>query len=156
NEAIIEQVTRENDEELLARAQANAQAALRAGLTTVRDCGGRGRVVQMLRDRIHRGEVEGPDVLSCGMPVTTTRGHCHWLGLIVDSQEEVRQAAEQMLREEADFLKVMATGGNMTASSDPMKAQYDVEALTLIADMGREVGKHTAAHVLSRSALPGV
>ncbi len=60
-----------------------------------------------------------------------------------------------MLAEDADFLKVMATGGNMTPGSDPMRPQYDAETLTLIADLGRSAGKDTAAHVLSRSALPG-
>jgi imidazolonepropionase-like amidohydrolase len=154
NEEIIAQVARESDDELLARALANARAALQAGLTTVRDCGGRGRVTQRVRDLIHSGQAEGPDVLSCGVPITTTRGHCHWLGLIADSPAEVRGAAERMLAEGADFLKVMATGGNMTASSDPMTPQYDADTLTMIADIGRAAGKHTAAHVLSRSALP--
>src|SRR5262249_50063672 len=41
-------------------------------------------------------------------------------------------------------------------SSDPMKAQYDAETLTLINDVGSEAGKHAAAHVLSQAALPGV
>src|SRR5271156_5366288 len=40
NEAIIAQVTSESDAQLLARIEANALEALRAGLTTVRDCGG--------------------------------------------------------------------------------------------------------------------
>jgi imidazolonepropionase-like amidohydrolase len=155
NEAIIEQVGRESDEQLLARGLANARAALHAGLTTVRDCGGKGRIIQRLRDRIRAGQAEGPDVLACGAPITTRTGHCHWLGLVADTRDEVHQAAERMLAEGADFLKVMATGGNMTPSSDPMRAQYDPETLTLIADLGRSAGKHTAAHVLSRSALPG-
>src|SRR5919204_6134367 len=89
NEAIVEQVGRESDGELLARALANARAAVRAGLTTVRDCGGKGRVVQEVRDRIARGEAEGPDVLSCGVPITTRTGHCHWLGLTADTPDEV-------------------------------------------------------------------
>lgn len=156
NEAVIEQVRRESEEELLARALANARAALRAGLTTVRDCGGKGRIIHEVRDRIRRGEAEGPDVLSCGAPITTRKGHCHWLGLTADTRDEVRRAAKRMLEGGADFLKVMATGGNMTAGSDPMRAQYDPETLTLIADLGREARKHTAAHVLSRAALPGV
>jgi imidazolonepropionase-like amidohydrolase len=155
NEAVIEQVTGETDEELTDRALANARAALSAGLTTVRDCGGRNRVIQEVRDRIRRGPALGPDILACGMPITTRTGHCHWLGLHADTPGEVRRAAERMLAEDADFLKVMATGGNMTAGSDPMRAQYDAETLTLIADLGRAAGKHTAAHVLSRSALPG-
>jgi imidazolonepropionase-like amidohydrolase len=156
HEAIVEQVGRESDEELLARALANARAALRAGLTTVRDCGGRGRVVQEVRDRIARGEAEGPDVLSCGAPITTRTGHCHWLGLTADGEAEASRAAERMLAAGADFLKVMATGGNMTRGSDPMRPQYDPAALLRVADIGRAAGRHTAAHVLSRSALPGV
>jgi imidazolonepropionase-like amidohydrolase len=155
NEAVIEQVGRETDEELLARALANARAALGAGLTTVRDCGGKGRIVQEVRDLIRHGHEPGPDILSCGMPITITRGHCHWLGLVADTPDEVRQAAERMLEEDADFLKVMATGGNMTPSSDPMRAQYSDDVLKMIADIGRAAGMHTAAHVLSRSALPG-
>ena len=155
NEAIIQQVGRESDEQLLERAKTNARAALHAGLTTVRDCGGKDRLVQRLRDQIRTGQTEGPDVLSCGAPITTRTGHCHWLGLVAETRDEVRQAAERMLVEDADFLKVMATGGNMTAGSNPMRPQYDPETLTLIADLGRSAGKHTAAHVLSRSALPG-
>lgn len=156
NALIVAQVGRESDEELLQRALNNARAALQAGLTTVRDCGGRGRIIQEVRDRIRRGEAEGADVLACGAPITTRTGHCHWLGLVADSPGEVRQAAERLLAEGADFLKVMATGGNMTPGSKPMQAQYDDATLALIADLGRQAGKHAAAHVLSRAALPGV
>ncbi len=156
NEAIIAQVTGESEAQLLARIEANAQAALRAGLTTVRDCGGTRNHVQQIRDRIRSGATVGPDILACGGPITTSRGHCHWLGLIADSHDEVDRAAHRMLAEDADFLKVMATGGNMTASSDPMKAQYDGRALQSIVDIGRAANKHSAAHVLSRSALPDV
>ncbi len=155
NDEIIALVGGESDEELVSRALANAAAALRAGLTTVRDCGGRGRIVQAVRDRIRSGDAEGPDVLSCGMPITTRTGHCHWLGLTANTPTEVQRAAERMLAEDVDFLKVMATGGNMTASSDPMAAQYDAATLTLIADIGRRANRHTSAHVLSRVALPG-
>jgi imidazolonepropionase-like amidohydrolase len=154
NEAVVEQVGRESDEELLARARANARAALHAGVTTVRDCGGKGRITQEVRDLVARGAAEGADVLSCGMPITTTRGHCHWLGLIADGHDAACHAAGRMLGEGADFLKVMATGGNMTPSSDPMTPQYEPRTLAAIADLGRAAGRQTAAHVLSRSALP--
>ncbi len=155
-EAIIGQVTSESDDQLLARALTNAKAMLRKGITTVRDCGGKNRLTQRVRDLIQSGESDGADVISCGGPITTTTGHCHWLGLIANSHDEVRRAAEKMIEEDADWLKVMATGGNMTVSSDPMQAQYDDEALSMIADIGRRANKHSAAHVLSRVALPGV
>jgi imidazolonepropionase-like amidohydrolase len=156
NEAIIATVARESDEERLARIAASAQAALRAGLTTVRDCGGTKNHVQQIRDRIRQGALIGPDILACGSPITTTRGHCHWLGLVADTYDEVERACDRMLTEDADFLKVMATGGNMTASSDPMRAQYDAPTLQRIADRGRAANKHSAAHVLSHCALPAV
>src|SRR5207249_4257270 len=72
--AIVEQVTRDADEQLTAHALTAARAALHAGITTVRDCGGRGAIVQAVRDRLRRGEAEGADVLACGAPITTTRG----------------------------------------------------------------------------------
>jgi imidazolonepropionase-like amidohydrolase len=156
NAAIIEQVQGDSDEVLVSRVLANARAALRSGLTTIRDCGGKGRIVQAVRDKIRRGQAEGPDILCCGMPITTRNGHCNWLGLMADTLEEVHSAAERMLAEDADFLKVMATGGNMTPCSDPMRPQYSEAALRLIADIGLKADKHAAAHVLSRSALPMV
>src|SRR2546423_5152656 len=49
NADIVAQVTRESDDELIQRAVAAARAALHAGITTVRDCGGRGEGVQRVR-----------------------------------------------------------------------------------------------------------
>ncbi len=153
---VVDQVTRETEEQLLQRAADNAKAALKAGITTLRDCGAKGTISQQLRDRIRTGDNKGPDIISCGVPITTTTGHCHWLGLIADSSDEVRRVAEKMIAEDADWLKVMATGGNMTPSSDPMSAQFDDAALALITEIGRQGNKHSAAHVLSLSAMPGV
>src|SRR5947207_6603515 len=61
NEAIVAHVSAASDEQLLTQALRNARAALGAGITTVRDCGGKGRIVQEVRDRIHRCEAEGAD-----------------------------------------------------------------------------------------------
>ena len=63
NAAVVDQVGRESADQLRDRALANALAALRAGLTTLRDCGGKARITQEVRDRINRGEgnwLDGP------------------------------------------------------------------------------------------------
>jgi imidazolonepropionase-like amidohydrolase len=151
---VVAQVTRETDEQLVERALANAAAALRVGITTVRDCGGKGRLVQAARDRLRRGDAVGADVLSCGGPITTRTGHCWWLGHIAEGEDEAGRLAERMLADDADFLKIMLTGGNMTPSSDPFAAQYTPAAATRVADVGRAAGKHTAAHVLSLAGMP--
>ena len=77
----------ENDLALLARAVHNAQTALRAGVTTVKDLGGRGGVALALRDAIARGTVPGqshpggwcPDH-HLGRPLLLARRRGRWGG----------------------------------------------------------------------------
>ncbi len=151
---VVRQVCSEQETVLLARALGNAQAALRAGVTTLRDCGGRGLVTVAARDAIRRGWVVGPDLLVSGMPITTTLGHLHYLGLVANDEAEVRTAASGMVEAGVDFIKLVATGGNMTPSSDRLKCQYDTASVKAAVEVGRKAGLHTAAHVLARCAIP--
>src|SRR5256884_19928 len=62
----------EDDQQLLLRGVTAARRALRAGITTVRDLGGRGGVTFRLRDAIDNGLIAGPRVLAAGSPITIT------------------------------------------------------------------------------------
>ena len=83
-------VLAESDQQLLLRAVAAARQALGAGITTVRDLGGRGGVTFQLRDAIAQGIIAGPRVLAAGSPITITGGHCHFLGVEANGEQEVR------------------------------------------------------------------
>lgn len=135
-------------EEQLLRCLRNAQAALRAGITTVRDCGGPAAATFSLRDAIHAGEVVGPRILASGPPLTITGGHLHFCGLEADTADEVRRAARQALKAGADFVKIMATGGMMTAGTNPTRAQYSAAELRAAVEEARRRRTHVAAHVL--------
>ncbi len=137
----------DSDEELLLRAVTNAQTALRAGITTLRDCGSKDDIVLKLRDAINEGLVEGPRLLVAGMPITTTAGHCHFFGLEADSEDQVADACTHLLDSNVDLLKVMATGGNMTPGSNSRLAQYQLPHLRIIAERAHGKGKRVAAHV---------
>ncbi|MBI3978804.1 MAG: amidohydrolase family protein [Chloroflexi bacterium] len=137
----------EGDDRMILRAAGNAQVALRAGITTVRDAGGRRSVVLALRDAIRDGLLPGPRVVASGMPITTTAGHCYWLGLEADSADEVRKAARTLHRLGADYFKVMATGGGMTPGSMPLHPQYTVDQLAALVEEARRLGRTVAAHV---------
>src|SRR5690242_12358061 len=63
-------VLAEDDFTILLRAAANARTALRAGVTTVRDLGGRAGATLALRDAIERGLLPGARVMACGAPIT--------------------------------------------------------------------------------------
>jgi imidazolonepropionase-like amidohydrolase len=142
----FEELQADSDARLLLRAVANARAALQAGVTTVRDLGARGRVTLELRDAILAGTVPGPRVLACGRPITTPSGHCHFLGGVAQGVEEVSRLTAKLVEEGVDAVKVMGTGGNMTRTSDPLKAQFSVEELRAVVRTARAAGLRVTVH----------
>src|SRR5690242_1989243 len=88
--AVRSEIEGQTDVRIALRAASNAATALAAGITTVRDCGGTGTVVQQLRNAIAAGILPGPHILACGSPITTTAGHLYFCGMIADNLDEVR------------------------------------------------------------------
>jgi imidazolonepropionase-like amidohydrolase len=143
---VVGRYRQDSDAALLFRAAANARLALRSGVTALRDCGGRGALTLEFRELVRSGLVPGPRVVACGAPVTTTGGHCHFFGLEADSAEEVLKAVRSLARAGADFIKIMATGGNLTPGSNPRRAQYPAETLRLAVEDAHRLGLKVAAH----------
>lgn len=131
---------------LALRAARNAQLALSAGVTTVRDCGGPGFVALRVRDAIEKGLIIGPRVLAAGPAITATAGHLHYLGLTADSKDEVVKAGRTLAAAGVDFVKVCATGGNMTPGSNPFLAQYDADTLAALVGDAHRLGLTVSAH----------
>lgn len=144
---------RESDDELFLRAAANAQRHLAAGVTSLRDCGGRGNVTLRLRDAARAGAMPLPRISACGPAITTARGHLNYLRCVAEGEPAVRAAAKRVLEEGADFVKICATGGIMTAESDPMAPQYSVPELAAAVEEADARGTLVAAHALSRVGL---
>ncbi len=137
----------ERDEWLLLRAAANAREALAAGITTVRDCGGRGTLVIWLAKAIAAGMLPGPRIVSCGAPITTTGGHCYYIGIEADGVEAAQRAVRHMHKSGADFIKVMVTGGGITAGSNMRASQYIQAELDAIVQDAHRLGRRVAGHV---------
>lgn len=151
---VVSRLVSESEAELLRRALANAQQALFWGITTLRDCGGCGRVPFLVRELIRSGQCAGPDVLVSGPPITTPRGHLHYIGVPAVSATEVENQAKGLLLEEgADFLKVIVTGGNMTPESDRLGCQFDVTEIHAAVRCAEQAGRYVAGHVLNREGL---
>jgi imidazolonepropionase-like amidohydrolase len=143
----------EDDQQLLLRGVAAARQALGAGVTTVRDLGGRGGVTFRLRDAIASGLIAGPRVLAAGSPITITGGHCHFLGLEADDEASVRRAARGELKSGANCLKVMATGGRMTPGTNTGVAQYTVAEIRAAIDEAQRSNVTVAAHALGTAGI---
>lgn len=153
HDAVRKQVSGESDATLALRALRNGLAHLAAGVTTLRDTGGRGFVTLDVRDAIASGLAPGPRIQASGPAITTTGGHLNYLGLIADGAEALRAACIQVMDRGADYIKLCATGGIMTAESDPMRPQYDTAALAGAVAVAEERGTLVAAHSLSAEAL---
>ena len=136
----------QDDQAMLLRAVHNAQTALRVGVTTVKDLGGRGRVTLALRDAIAAGVLPGPRILAAGPPITTTAGHCYWLGGEADTADDLRRKVRELVREGVDLIKVMSSGGRMTPGSNVCAAQYTADQLRALVEDARRLGKTVAAH----------
>ncbi len=103
--------TAATDAELLLTSVRNAQRALLAGVTTVRDLGSRGRVVLDLRDAVARDSISGPRIVAAGAPITITGGHMHYLGGEADSAADIRRVARTLWKRGVDMFKVVGEGG---------------------------------------------
>jgi imidazolonepropionase-like amidohydrolase len=139
--------------ELLEVMRRQAEEALRAGQTTLRDCGAPGQTALAARRSCESGAWLGPRLLVAGRPITTANGHCHWIGLVAQEVEEVKGAVRELVEDGVDFVKVMATGGMMTPSSDPYAPQYAQAELDALVAEAHGHNRRVAAHVLSSTGL---
>ncbi|MCB9482947.1 MAG: amidohydrolase family protein [Dehalococcoidia bacterium] len=131
---------------MLLRMAGYAQRMLRAGITTVRDLGAPTDLAISLRESAKSGAIVAPDLLVAGAPVTPTAGHCWFMGGEADGVEGLRVAVRQRQKAGVDWIKVMASGGNMTPGTNPFSPQFTVEELTAVREEAHRVGLRVTAH----------
>ncbi len=131
----------------MARAVRHAHDTLRCGTTTVRDVGCPGGIAFALRDAVNEEIVPGPRMLVAGAPIIMTGGHCPAMGVEVDGPIEARHAARQQLKDGADFIKILATGGVYGLRHDmPWSPQLTVEEMKAAAEEAKKAGRVAAIH----------
>ncbi|QQR40729.1 metal-dependent hydrolase family protein [Devosia rhizoryzae] len=141
--------------------------ALLRGFTTLRDLGG---ADYGLVRAVNEGVITGPRIVICGKGLTTTGGHADLrsrtddrpgifsdrlgsMGLIVDGVDNVRAACRTMIKEGANFIKVMANGG-VSSPNDPIHSiQYSREEILAMVEEAENAGLYVAAHVYTDKAI---
>lgn len=131
---------------MLLRMAANGRAMLEAGITTVRDLGAPTALSIEIRDAFTSGLALGPNLLVAGAPITTTGGHCYFMGGEADGELEVRRAVREHARAGVDWIKVMATGGNMTRGTNTLAPQFTLDELASCVAEAHRLGRRVAAH----------
>jgi imidazolonepropionase-like amidohydrolase len=128
------------------------RATLDAGITTVRDLGGRGHVNILLAQAVEQGIIEGPRVLAAGRWLCMTGGHGWEIGYEVDGPEEVRKAVREEMKAGAHVIKFMATGGVLTRT-DPRAAQLSIGEMRVGVEEAHRAGRRVAAHAHSAQGV---
>ncbi len=125
----------------------------RGGVTTMRDAGARNRITFDLKEGVSAELFKGfPTVHASGRSITITGGHFYFCNQEADGPEECRKAVRQMVKEGADFIKVMGAGGG-TYITDNRRASYTIEELRAIVDEAHRLGKTTTIHVIATESV---
>jgi imidazolonepropionase-like amidohydrolase len=136
------------------QATLRARANVEAGVTTIRDLGGREYAEISVRDAVRAGLIPGPRILSAGRGICMTGGHgWRMLGRQADGADDVRKAVREQLRAGADVIKLLATGGVMTPGVDPSSPQLTLEELRAGIDEAHKARRRAAAHAQAEEGI---
>ena len=168
----------------IAETLAALRATLRAGVTLVRDAGGLDAGV---RNAVAAGLAEAPELQVSVVPLSRTGGHGdgflagaglelatdgmlpEYLGRpphLADGVDEVRRVVRTILRSGADWIKIMATGGVMSAGAGAdvgvdggagigadVPAEFTDDEIGTAVTEARLRGRPVMAHALGGSAI---
>ena len=132
-----------------------AKKCLKAGFTTVRDCGSYGDSVLALRNSISAGWIDGPRI-QVGGTITATMGHFDegWPVVlqrphekyVADGADEIRKAVRERVREGADFIKTSTSDSWSLTRSRSWWRNYSLGELEVLVDESHAFGKRVSAH----------
>ena len=135
------------------KAAESARRTLMAGVTTVRDMGGKDGIDFGLRQAIDSGLIPGPRMLISGRLICMTGGHGWQIGLEANGPDEVRKAAREQIKAGVDIVKLMATGGVLTPAVEPGSEQLTEEELRAGVEEAHKAGKKTATHAMGTRGI---
>src|SRR5581483_11581063 len=116
--------------------------------------GDRAYVTLAQREAIARRPWLGPDIIASGPPITTPGGHCWFLGG-ESTAGTLIAVVEARAARGVDVIKIMATGGKITAGTAPHESQFDAAALAAVVRAAHNHGLPVTAHAHGPDGIRG-
>jgi imidazolonepropionase-like amidohydrolase len=143
-----------NDARAALQGARNAIRYLERGVTTVRDLGSVHAVSCDVARGVEAGLISGPRVIAAGEALTITGGHGHgFFAREVDGPQNLRAVVREQMRSGARAIKVIATGGVLTAGISVDFTAFTPEELAAAVDEAHSWGRGIAAHAIG---APGI
>ena len=153
---------------LTARAADLMKAMIDRGFTTVRDTGG---ADWGIKTAVESGLIPGPRLFISGRAIGPTGGHsdsrrrtdtgascgcCNamvYAMAIADGADEVRKTVREQMRQGADQIKIMCSGG-VASPYDPLDSlQYSPAEIAAATDEAKNFGRYVLAHAYTPEAI---
>jgi imidazolonepropionase-like amidohydrolase len=133
--------------------EANAKATLKAGFTTVQDLGALNYTNIKIRNAIRDGKFPGPRVVSSGPWLGESKHTCDFNGIGVLGADAFRQRVKKDVAEEADLIKVCASGWLADAAAKSDGCEISEEELTAAIEQAHALKRRVAVHAISERAI---
>ena len=146
-----------------ARAVADVRRTLDGGITSVRETGGLGL---MMQPAIKDGSMTGPTIYGAGDVLSTTGGHgdthafpLDWVqsgsgfGVMCDGVPECLKAVRLQLRRGASVIKICASGGVLSEVDNPIHQQFSGEELRAMVEEAGRAERVVAAHCHGKAGI---
>ncbi len=136
----------------------NAQKTLMAGFTTIRNVGSPNFDDMALRKAVQEGRIPGPRMRNAGHGISITGGHGDANGYkpglvdgtiktgIADGPEQCRAAVRYQVKNGADVIKAIETGGVLSEGDAVGATQFTFEEIKAIVDEAAKLERKVAAH----------
>ena len=133
-----------------------ANEYLKAGYTTVRDCGCMYNVTVALEDARKAGEIQVPRLISSGQILTPTETGNDTFGELyveADSPEQVRRAARRQFQLRNDFIKYMVTGAFLNEKGSPGMVIATLDELKAAVEIAEMKESYVCGHAHSAEGI---
>jgi imidazolonepropionase-like amidohydrolase len=153
---------------MTARAAGLMRDMIDRGFTTVRDTGG---ADWGIKQAVDQGAIPGPRLFIAGQSIGPTGGHndarrrtslglrCHccnamsFTACVSDGPSEVRKAAREQMRQGADHIKIMMSGG-VASPFDPLDSlQFSIPEVEAAVEEAHAFGRYVCAHAYTPDAI---
>ena len=131
----------------------NANQLLSAGVVACRDLGSICGYSLGIRDAIDQGLVPGPKVLTTGLSISVTAGHGGTIALACDGPVEITKGVRTVIRDSADVVKIMASGGVNSPGPEPGPCELTEEEFAAGVEAAHGMGRKVAIHAHGNTAI---